>query len=287
MTPECAVQKKLSRLLLALTVAAALMGEPLAASVVLGQQKELSTKGDRYPSLFKVYSKDGRESLTASCKPIDLNPVVKHVTCEFTHVRFNPPVEQPENDLLPLTLTGEEVLRRYPEFAEEAEEARKNPKKFEEKWRNNREQLKQEFCQASSIIDYETAMGDTGVGPIRKSYFKERIAACSDKDSTVFFRHLSDSYMRMCNLWVDRFTLGFKMVRRGQWLYRQETPGLLSKVLKVYELTGEGLAWTLSETRVPTEGAEEKPTQTVWSWKNINNYELPCDFISHDQIQFP
>ena len=276
------MQTKCSKLPLALAVAAALMWEPLAASIVLGQQKELGTKEDYYPSLFKVYSKDGGESLTASCKPIDLNPVVKQVICEFTDVRFEPPKDQPVK--LDLLLTREEVLRRNPELAEEA---RKNPKKFEEEWRNGQEQMRQEFCQASSLIEIETAMGDPGIGPKRKSYFQEWIAACSDKDPTVVLRQVFDLERRTCNLWVDRFTLEFKKVRKGQWLYRQETPGLLSKVLKVYELTGEGLAWTLSETRVPTEGAEEKPAQTVWSWRDGSNYELPCEFISHNRIQFP
>lgn len=102
-------------------------------------------------------------------------------------------------------------------------------------------------------------MRDPEIGPKRKSYFQQLIAACSDKDLTLFFQRMMDLQRRTCDLWVDQFTLEFKKVREGQWLYRQETPGLLSKVLKVYELTGDGLLWTLSETRVPTEGAEEKP----------------------------
>lgn len=124
-------------------------------------------------------------------------------------------------------------------------------------------------------------------GPKRKAYYQQLLAACSDKDPSVLFRRMLDLERRTCGLWVDHFTLEFRKVREGQWLYRQETPGLLSKVLKVYELTGDGLLWTLSETRVPTEGAEEKPAQTVWSWKNVTEYELPCEFMSHGLIQFP
>jgi hypothetical protein len=96
-----------------------------------------------------------------------------------------------------------------------------------------------------------------------------------------------DLERQTCGLWVDHFTLEFKKIREGQWLFRQETPGLLSKVLKVYELTGNGLLWTLSETRVPTDDTEEKPTQTVWNRANFSEYELPCEFISHNLIQFP
>src|SRR5207247_80593 len=66
------MQERITRLLPALAVAVALMGGPLAVSVVLGQQKELGTKADQYPTFFKIYGKDGRDSLTASCTPIDL-----------------------------------------------------------------------------------------------------------------------------------------------------------------------------------------------------------------------
>jgi hypothetical protein len=130
-------------------------------------------------------------------------------------------------------------------------------------------------------------MRDPEIGPKRKSYFQQLIVACSDKDPTVFFRRMLDLEQRTCSLWVDHFMLEFKKVKEGQWLYRQERPGLLSKVLKVYELTGTGGLWTLSETRVPTEGSEEKPTRTVWSWENYSEYELPCEFISHTLVQVP
>lgn len=250
------MQTKCSLWPLALVVAISLIGGPLAASVVLGQQKELGTKIDQYPAFFKVYGKDGRESFTASCTPIDLKPVVNQVTCEFVHVRFNLPEERSGKTDMPLSV----------------EEA-----------------VKQEFCSSPSKGRFaiETKMRDPGIGPKRKSYFQEMIAACSDKDPTVFFRRMLDLERRTCGLWVDHFTLEFKKVREGQWLFRQETPGLLSKVLKVYELTGDGMLWTLSETRVPTDGAEEKPTQTVWNRANFSEYELPCEFISHNLIQFP
>jgi len=273
------MKTRVSRLMLILALAAAPTGALLADSIVLGQEKKPSP-----PFAFKVYSRDGRESLTATCRPIDLNPVVNQVTCKFVHVRFSLPEERPGKTEIHLSV--EDALKADPSLAEEV---RKNPKKFEQELRKGLEKVKQDFCSPSSKerAAIETKMRDPEMGPKRKSYYQQWLAACADKDPTVFVKRMLDLERRTCGLWVDHFTLEFRKVRDGQWLYRQETPGLLSKVLKVYELTGDGLLWTLSETRVPTEGAEEKPAQTVWSWKNVTEYELPCEFISHDLIQFP
>lgn len=267
--------KKFNRFLLFFAVAIALVGVPYAASIALGQQDKPASKSDQYPTFFKVYSKDGRESLTATCTPIESHPIVDQVTCKFTHVRF----QFPSSDKTTIPLSVEEALAD-PSLAEEV---KKNPKKFEQELRMALEKVKQDFCSPSSKerIAIETKIRAPEVGPKRKSYFQQLIAACADKDPMVFFQPMVDLQRRTCDLWVDQFTLDFKKAREGQWLYRQETPGLLSKVLKVYELTGDGLLWTISETRVPTEGAEEKPAQTVWSWKNVTEYELPCEFISH------
>lgn len=276
------MQNKPSRLLLVLAVAVALIGAPVAAPVASGQEKKPDTKPDHYPEFFKVYSKDGRESFTATCTPIELRLSVDQVTCKFVHVRFQPP--QPDKITIPLSV--EEALKTDPRVEQDV---RKDPKKFEQEFSKGLETVKQDFCSSSSKerVAMETKMRDPEIGPKRKNYFQQWLAACSDKDPKVFFKRMLDLERRTCNLWVDHFTIEFKKVREGQWLYRQETPGLLSKVLKVYELTGDGLRWTLSETRVPTEGAEEKPTQTVWNWKHFTEYELPCEFISHSLIQFP
>jgi hypothetical protein len=266
-------------MLLTLAVAAAPAGALLNASIVLGQEKEPSA-----PSLFKVYSRDGRESLTATCHPIDLNQFVNQVICKFVHVRFNLPEKRPGSTDIPLSV--EEALKADPSLAEEVG---KNPKKFEQELRNGLEKVRQEFCLPSSKerVAIEAKMSEPETGPKRKGYYQQLLSACVDKDLTVFFQRMLDLRRRTCGLWVDHFTLEFKKVRGGQWLYQQETPGLLSKVLKVYELTGDGLLWTLSETRVPTEGTGEKPSQTVWSWKTVTEYELPCEFISHGLVQFP
>lgn len=273
------MENRFTRLVLILAMAAASTGALLTASLVLGQEKKPSA-----PAVFKVYSRDGRESLTATCRPIDVNPVVNQVTCKFVHVRFNPPEERPGMTDIPLSV--EETLKADPSLAGEV---RRNPKKFEQELKKGLEKIKQDFCLPSSKgrVAIETKMREPETGRKKKDYYQQLLAACAEKDPRVFFRRMLDLERRTCGLWVDHFTLEFRKVREGQWLYRQETPGLLSKVLKVYELTGDGLLWTLSETRVPTEGAEEKPAQTVWSWKNATEYELPCEFISHGLIQFP
>jgi hypothetical protein len=270
------------RLISPVALALALMGGPSALSVVSGQQKKPGSKSDSYPTFFKVYSKDGRESLTATCRPNDLGSVVNLLTCTVVNVRVIPPDERPDKDTIPLSVG--EALKGDPSLAQEV---RKNPKNVEQELRKGLERVKEEFCSPSSKerVAIETNIRDPDMGPKRKDYYEQLIAACADKDPRLFFKRLLDLEQRTCGLWVDQFTLEFKKVREGQWLYRQETPGLFSKVLKVYELTGDGLLWTLSETRVPTKGSEEKPTQTVWSWKNVTEYELPCEFISHSLIQ--
>ena len=256
-----------------------LIGALLSFSVVFGQPQELGTKADKYPTLFKMYGKDGRDSLTASCTPIDLKPIVNQVTCKFIHVRFDLPGKRPGETDMPLSV--EDAVKTIPGFAEEV---RKNPKKAEQEFIQGLETSKQQLCSSPS---WETKVHDPGIGPKSKRYFQEVIAACSDKDPTVFWRRVLDLGPRTCGLYIDHFTLEFAKVREGQWLFRSERPGLLSKVLKVYELTGNGFLWTLSETRVPMEGAEETPTRTVWNWENSSQYELPCEFISHSPIQFP
>ena len=116
----------------------------------------------------------------------------------------------------------------------------------------------------------EAKIRDPGIGPKRRNYYEQLIEACADQDPMTFFQRFDDLDRRTCGLWVDQFTLEFKRVKAGQWLYRQEIPGLLSKTLKIYELTVDAVSsslWTLSETRVPMQGAKEKPVKTVWSWK--------------------
>ncbi len=174
-----------------------------------------------------------------------------------------------------------------------AEEARKNPKRFNKEWTKELERVKQVFCSPTSKerVVLETKMHDPETSIKMKSYYQQVLTACAEKDPKAFLKRLvnlaRDKELRTCGLYVDYFTLDFKKVGEGQWLYQQETPGLLSKVIKVYELTKDDIFWTLSETRVPTAGSEEKTTRTVWSWENTDEYELPCEFISHGLIEYP
>lgn len=151
-----------TRLLLVLATVVALTGAPFTAAIVLGQQKKPDTKPDRHPTFFKVYSKDARESLTASCTPTDLSPVVNQVTCKFIHVRFDLPDKRPDKTDIPRSV--EEALKADPKLAEEV---RNNPKKFEQELRKGLEKVKQDFCSPSSKerVAIETKMRDPEIGP--------------------------------------------------------------------------------------------------------------------------
>ncbi len=291
------MEKKANRILLILALAVTLTGAPPAASIASGQQK--GTKQDGYPTFFKVYSKDGGENLTAECEPIDLSTIVNRVTCKFVQVRFDSPQKKTdklnEADLvIPLSL--EDLRKKALADPTLAEEAKKSPRKFEDDIKEGFKKMvqemhknKQNFCRDGGII--ETKLRDPEIGTKRKGLFQQLLAACSEKDALLFAKRLMEVTLdldrRTCGLYVDHFTLEFKKVKEGQWLYRQDEPGLLSKVLKVYELTETGVGgifWTLTETRVPAKGAKEKPTQSVWSWENSKDYELPCEFVSYTVV---
>lgn len=282
------MQENLSSSLMVLALAIALLGGPPVVLVVLGQEKIPETTSDRsaiYPQFFKLYSKDGGESLTGFCSPLvpsqsDDPTQVTKVTCKFTHVRF----EAPKPDQPPFPRSLKEAIKIVPGLEKEW---RDNPQKNEKEFSEGLHGFKQDFCSASSAdrTFIEARIRAPETGPKRRSYYEAVIAACSNKNPFELLRRLSDQ--RACSLWVDQFALEFKRVQKGQWLYRQEAPGLFSKILKGYEFTWDGDYWALSETRVPTEGSEEKLTQTTWSRQNFSEYELPCDFISHSGVQAP
>jgi len=222
----------------------------------------------RAPAAFKVYSHDGRESLTASCRTVP--PAPDQLTCAFVHVCFE---RSGQTAVTPGSgsPSPEEILKATPSVAR---------------------QLRQEFCRPSSKdrTAIEKRLREPQVGPKRKAYYRHLLAACALKDVNVFIARLYDLERRTCDLWVDQFTLEFRSIREGQWVHQAQAPGHPSNVLKAYELTtrddGPPL-WTLSETRVSIEGAKEKPAQTVWSSMNADDFEVACDFISHRLIQLP
>ena len=98
---------------------------------------------------------------------------------------------------------------------------------------------------------------------------------------------------RTCDLWVDQFSLPFKKISPGRWLYTQEKPGLLSNALKIDELVADGSLWNLTEIRIPMEQAKEQrqkvSKRTTWRWDNYSEFEVPaqCDFISYSDVQAP
>ena len=238
----------------------------LSVSFLNGQRKE----SDYSPQILKLYSTDGRESLTANCRPAERQRVREEVTCKFVHVRFEPP--PPAND-------PEGYLSIIEGLKAVLQKQGKDPKAITAEVEKNRKVICAEYR--------ERGAGEAALGPKRKQLAQQLLASCAATDPTLVFQQLDAHKQRTCNLWVDQFTLDFTMVKAGQWLFRQESPGLFSKVLKVYELTGKKYTWTLVETRVPTQGSDERPSRTVWSTEQSGDYELPCEFIKHTLVQVP
>ena len=109
-------------------------------------------------------------------------------------------------------------------------------------------------------------------------------------------RELSRVERSTCELWVDHFSLEFRHIDKGKWLFTQQQPSLISGTFKIYELSAEDAhysLWTLVESRMVVgkeEGSESRQAaeRTVWGWKNYDAYEIPdqCDFISHKLVQY-
>ena len=256
------------------------------------------TSPESPPRFFKVFNKDGSESLTADCTSKNKNQerdVPTEITCRFIDVRFQPPRSSDDtsdhSNLLALTL--EEVVKSDPEIAAEF---RKDPQKARNEWDKVKQSTREMFCSTDSqkMIESQIAALDTTSN--RKRLSTDLINACSKGDSLAeIFRILSEEKRTTCDLWVDHFDLDFRRIDQGKWLFTQQRPGLLSGTLKIYELAAEpgyGL-WTLTETRMTTgqkEDAGSKPLaeRSVWSWKNWGSYEIPgeCRYISYRLVQY-
>lgn len=254
--------------------------------------EERSPNKDEPPLLgFKVYSKDGRESLTALCNAKDLSlpsSSVKEITCKFINVRFILP-DKRIRDKFPTS--PEEAAKDDPKFAEEL---KRNPSAAQE-WTKQMEKTMREFCAPNSETrrTLEKQMRNSNNGPKRMKRLQRMSEACSKNNPDAILKAIATWNNRTCSLWVDQFTLEFKKIGKGRWLYTQERPGGFSKIVKIYELECDrSVLCNLIETRVPMEGTTKQegkvePKRTAWSWKNYKEYELPsqCDFISHDMIQ--
>lgn len=265
------------------------------ASISWGGEAE--KRIEPYPNFLRIYKLDGRESLTGSCSPTGDDRLrdwdeATRVLCEFVHVRFHPSAEKPDSFgriVSTLERAGEQPLGR------DGEEL-KDPvaiKKARDEWRETLEGMRQTLCSRApgephAVVDFlrKTAR-NPAAGPKRRRWGEEVMAACSEKDPIAALRKFSELEGRTCDLWVDSFELEFQKVGDGQWIFRQDAPSPINKVLKVYELTRDkdGYFFTLTETRVPTKGSDEKPSQTVWNTEGFAEYELPCDFVSHGQVK--
>lgn len=250
------------------------------------------------PSGFYVYSRDGSESLNGSC----VSKSAMEVTCNVVHVWIIPP-EKLGKAAYPLY--NLDITEYRKKFMKEL--AKKGPVQLNLEIAN----LQKELCTPENIAQLEEEIRDPYIGPKRKRGIEDKVKGCSPQNPWSFqtlekLMSDADLHTRTCTLWVDSFSLDFKKVGEGQWLFAQKKPGRLStapvslrNVLKIYELTaddplaGKIPVWNLTETQVPMSGAEgeipqEGPQRTVWSWRNYAEFEIPpqCEFISHELV-FP
>lgn len=259
--------------------------------------KNVETKNhqvERAPQDFKVFGKDGSESLTATCNPktvLHATDIPQEITCRFTHVRF----QLPSASISKFPLNFEEAIHSIPGMAEEA---RKDPSRTRNEWNKTIQDLNKEMCSSEENHRLETLLKDPNTGPKRRALFSQLLQACSEGNSAVtMLRALSASEQITCELWVDHFSLEFRHIDKGTWLFTQPQSSLVSGTLKIYELSVEPghyySLWTLVETKMIVNKEENAKSQqpaerAVWSWKNYDAYEIPdqCDFISHKLVQY-
>ena len=260
------------------------------------EQKGLSSRSS-FPDYFKVYSKDGRESLTGACVPEPPNinrDKTDNAKCFVMNVRFINPEDRTNADTLSLTL--EEYAKKDPALAKKLNNPNEE-KKAKAELAEAFEKVRQEFCSVSSKRRpvLEAKAKDKNTGPKRRQRFERLLDACKDKDPPSLVRRLNELDANTCEVWVDSFSLHFKKIGQDHWIDTRPTPSLLSNTLKTYELKRSDerySLWTLTETIIPLTGTGEKspkakPEQSTWSWDNYEQYEISCDFISHRLIQSP
>jgi hypothetical protein len=133
------------------------------------------------------------------------------------------------------------------------------------------EKGRQEMC--------DTLPAEESVHGAKTRLLKRLKSSCENRDLEAMIAVAAEWTRRTCKLWFDDFALDFKRTPKGQWLSQPEQPGYLSRVLKIYELAEDKDRWSLTETRVPTSGSDESLTRRVWSSKNLERYDLPCEFV--------
>lgn len=247
------------------------------AAIQVDAQSSKNKTEEKSPGIFRVYSQDGRESQTATCKPVRglQTSLPREIHCQFVTVRLNPPNKPLGDESISVLMLG---LRKM------LETSNASPAKFRE-FELEVEKFRKKQCQEAA--DLRELPRDASNA--RVSYQNGLKAACKDKDPQALFELMRLRDERTCALWVHHFDLDFKKVGAAQWLFRQETPGLLSGAIKIYELSGKGSVsdWTLTETRVPLKGSTDPLERTVWTPEHEFHSDVPCDFISHNLVQAP
>lgn len=215
-------------------------------------------KGDDSPNFFFLFSSTGNEKFQVECKQTG----VEAVNCNFIGTRIKQPVKvDPQN------LSDKEKREWQADLSKNSKEDRDRMTKMEEK------------------------LLDTSLGPKSKAYVKSFIEAYKTGDVERLHKIVIDKDSRTCQVFVQSFSLEFKKIGHRKWL-SNPGPGGRCQILKIYELTGEEShnLWQMTETRV-TAGSNEGICQdveqelnkpTIWSWKNPQEYELACDFITYD-----
>jgi hypothetical protein len=265
---------------------------PMAVLALMVGSEELPAKEkqrpESYPSFFKVFSKDGNQSLTAVCEPKDRTQpknLSVETTCRFTDVRFEVP-SPTQNTFSPLL---EDMAKINPEIAEQL---RKEPEKTRAEWKTALAQMQADLCAEKALREAKDKMKEMNNDSKRKRMMAEVVKGCTDNIAVeTFLTNVSELANSTCQVFVDHFSLEFRKIDDRKWLYTQAQPSLVG-TLKVYELTAEPehSLWTLRETRLMV-GQQEtaaQPEQKIWSSRNWDSYELPeqCHFLSHQKVQY-
>jgi len=213
------------------------------------------------PSSFYVYSKSGNEGLHGTCEEKDGSHNM--VTCSFEDIQIVPP----------------------------------NLKKIDKEMRELQDAAAHQPAESLSPSDrsaIEAKITDPNTGPKAKEYLKQLLTA----DPRIVAKAYENRRKHTCGMFMQTFTLDFKKIGPSKW-YSDPGPSGFCNSVSVYELTGEPdeakdrvrVLWTLSQ-RVVAAGKTDGPfcagvypahlnEVETFSWKNPDEFELPCDFIKH------
>jgi hypothetical protein len=223
-----------------------------------------SPSADKPPSFFSVVSRHGEEHLTGQC----VTKGSDTLTCTIEDLQFIPP------DLKKIEGEQEELQKEL--AAAKPDELRREGDKF--------------FGMPKPPLAkrlYDQRM--SGGGPKTREYMRLQDKAIAAKDMSQIFSIEADHEKRTCKILTQTFPLEFKKVGPGKW-FANPGPSGPCNIATAYELERYPDIrpwWTLTETIVSVgnttglcEGLGTEAKQvTVWS-PEMNEFELPCDFIS-------